>query len=407
MVIIFPTAEGKARSISTDSSFQRNKIFLLSSGHVVTDAFTGFLPPLLPLLIVQMNISLAGAALLATILSTSTSLLQPIYGLINDAMGKRYFVYLGPVLTGFFICMLGFSNSYSVVVILLALCGTGSAAFHPSAAALIGKLGGERKSLAMSIFVTAGNLGHSMSPLIVVPVATALGLKGLPVLIVIGALLSFLLFRYVPEVAAREATTNTRFNWRNLSVPRLRALGLLQLIAVFRAFVITGIGTFLPIYMNQKGVPLFWAGATGTLFHGIGSLGGLIGGHFADKMNRNRFMQVPLLLAVPLLLGFFYFDGVMRFFCLAIGGIALYISLPLNVVLAVELFPKNAGTMAALMIGFSWGVGGLLLTPFGVAAERFGLEATMIALIAFLLIAVLAAFLLPETKDAGASVAKT
>jgi FSR family fosmidomycin resistance protein-like MFS transporter len=406
MAIILPTTESKERSIPTDSSFQRNNILLLSSGHVVTDAFTGFLPPLLPLLITQMNISLAGAALLATILSTSTSLLQPIYGMINDAMGKRYFVYLGPVMTGFFICMLGFTNSYTVLVIMLALCGTGSAAFHPSAAALVGKLGGARKSLAMSIFVTAGNLGHSMSPLIVVPVATVLGLKGLPVLIVFGALQSFLLFRLVPKGAAREKKINARFNWRNVSLPRFRALGLLQLIAVSRAFVITGLGTFLPIYMNQQGTPLFWAGATGTLFHGIGSLGGLIGGHWGDKLNRNRFMQLPLFLAVPLLLGFFYFDGAIRFFCLAIGGIALYISLPLNVVLAVELFPKNAGTMAALMIGFSWGVGGLLLTPFGVAAERFGLETAMIALIAFLLIAVLSAFLLPQTKDTGASLAE-
>jgi len=182
-------------------------------------------------------------------------------------------------------------------------------------------------------------------------------------------------------------------------VPRLRVLGLLQLIAIVRAFVITGMGTVLPIYMNQKGMSLFWAGATGTLFHGIGSLGGLIGGHLGDTMNRNRFMQVPLLLAAPLLLGFLYLDGPIRFLCLAIGGIALYISLPLNVVLAVELFPRHAGTMAALMIGFAWGIGGLMLTPFGIAAEHFGLDATMTALIFLLLIAGVAAFLLPESQS--------
>lgn len=385
--------------MSETSTFQSKKILLLSGGHVATDAFTGFLPPLLPLLISELKISLAGAAVLATILSTSTSLLQPIYGMINDAMGKRYFVYLGPIVTATFICLLGYSNSYTVLVILLALCGTGSAAFHPSAAALVGKLGGTRKSLAMSIFVMAGNLGHSVSPLIVVPVATTLGLQGLPVLVIGGALFSFLLFRYVPETAHREASTTQSFRWQNISAPRLRTLGLLQLIAVVRAFVITGIGTFLPIYMHQNGLPLFWAGATGTLFHGIGSLGGLVGGHLGDRLNRKRFMQVPLIVAVPLMLGFFYFDNALRFFCLAVGGIALYISLPLNVVLAVELFPRNAGTMVALMIGFAWGVGGLLLTPFGVAAEHFGLEAAMVTLIALLLVAVVAAILLPDNIE--------
>lgn len=382
--------------MNDSSHFHRNKILLLSGGHVVTDAFTGFLPPLLPLLITQMNISIAGAAVLATVLSTSTSLLQPIYGIINDAMGKRYFVYLGPLVTAVFICMLGYSTSYTILVLLLALCGTGSAAFHPSAAALAGKLGGSRQSLAMSIFVTAGNLGHSISPLIVVPVATALGLRGLPILAAAGVFYSFLLFRYIPEADTWETPAKPTFSWHKISFPRLRTLGLLQLIAVIRAFVITGIGTFLPIYMHQKGMPFFWAGATGTLFHGIGSFGGLIGGHLGDGINRNRFMQLPLLIAVPMLLGFFYFEGVIRFFFLALGGIALYISLPLNVVLAVELFPKNAGTMAALMIGFAWGIGGLLLTPFGVAAEHLGLGTTMVALIFLLIIAAAAAFFLPE-----------
>jgi FSR family fosmidomycin resistance protein-like MFS transporter len=214
-----------------------------------------------------------------------------------------------------------------------------------------------------------------------------------------GALLSFALFRQVPEVVEGKKMSKTSFGWRDVSISRLRVLGILQLIAIVRAFVITGIGTFLPVYMNQKGMPLFWAGATGTLFLGIGSLGGLLGGHLGDNLNRNRFMQVPLLLAVPMLLGFFYFEGVIRFFCLALGGMALYVSLPLNVVLAVELFPGNAGTMAALMIGFSWGVGGLLLTPFGVVATTIGLETTMIALTLLLLIAAGAAFLLPKAEQ--------
>jgi FSR family fosmidomycin resistance protein-like MFS transporter len=380
------------------TAFQRNKIFLLSGGHAVTDAFTGFLPPLLPLLMSEMKFSIAGAGVLATILSTSTSLLQPIYGAINDAMGKRFFVYLGPLVTAGFICLLGYSSSYAGLVILLALCGTGSAAFHPAAAALVGRLGGDRKSLAMSIFVTAGNFGHSISPLIVVPVAMALGLRGLPVLFFAGALLSFLLFRYIPAAPGRAGRPQP-VNWRNLPLPRLRTLGLLQIIAVVRAFVIAGLATFLPVYMYQNGVSLFFAGATGTLFHGIGSLGGLVGGHLGDRINRNRFMQVPMFIAVPLLLGFFYMDGAVRYFCLMFGGIALYLSLPLNVVLAVELFPRHAGTVSALMIGFAWGVGGLLLTPFGVAADRFGLEAAMIGLILLLLAGVGAALLLVDEKE--------
>jgi len=385
--------------MSAATPFQRNKIFLLASGHAVNDALTGFLPPLLPLLMTEMKISIAGAGILATILSVSNSLPQPIYGVINDTFGKRFFVYLGPLVTAVFICLIGYASSYSSLVVMLALCGTGSAVFHPAAAALVDRLGGHHKSLAMSIFVTAGNFGHSISPLLVVPVVALLGLRGLPAFFVVGALFSFLLFRYIPE-STSSRVFREKLNWRQVPWRRMRALGLLQLIAIVRAFVISGFATFLPLYMHQNGLSLFSSGATATLFHGIGSLGGLMGGHLSDVFSRKRIMQIPMALVLPLLLAFFYFDGALRFFCLALAGIALYISLPLNVVMAVELFPHHAGTASALMIGFAWGVGGLLLTPFGIAADRLGLKASMIWLTLLTLLAVVAAFFLSDDKEA-------
>jgi FSR family fosmidomycin resistance protein-like MFS transporter len=231
--------------------------------------------------------------------------------------------------------------------------------------------------------------------LLVVPVANALGLQGLPLFFVAGALVSLLLFRHVPESPGGDVVRE-RMRWREISWQSMRILGLLQFIAVARAFVITGIGTFLPIYMHQKGFSLFFAGATATLFQGIGSLGGLLGGHLSDIFSRSRMMQIPLLLVAPCLLAFFFLDGWIRFVCLAAGGVALYLSLPLNVVMAIELFPRHAGTVSALIIGFAWGIGALLLTPFGLAAERFGLEAAMIGLTLLSLTAVAAAFLLTD-----------
>lgn len=141
------------------------------------------------------------------------------------------------------------------------------------------------------------------------------------------------------------------------------------------------------------------AGATAALFFGIGSLGGLAGGHLSDYFTRARVMQVPTAAAVPALLGSFYLEGVFRFVCLMIGGVALYFSLPLNVVMAQELFPRQAGTVAALMIGFAYGVGGLSLAPLGLAAEHFGLKTTLMWLALLTSLAAAAAFLLNDDKD--------
>lgn len=385
--------------------FDHKMVLLLAGGHFVIDSYTGYLAPLLPILMAEMKISLAAAGVLATILSASTSLPQPIYGVLNDSFGKRFFVYLGPLVTAVFMCHIGFASSFTLLVALLALCGTGSASFHPAAAAMVGRLGGSRRGLAMSIFVTAGNFGHSIGPLVVVPVATSLGLRGLPLLIVAAAAASFLLYRHVPEVAAGRET-RVKVDWRRLPWPRFRQLGLLQFVAVVRSSVVTGYATFLPVYMHQQGLSLFSAGATATLFLGIGSLGGLAGGHLSDYFTRQRVMRISMAATVPLLLGFFYFAGAFRFVCLAAGGLALYSSLPLNVVMAQELFPRQTGTVAALMIGFAWGLGGLLLAPLGVAAEHFGLKPTLIGLALLTLLAAIAVFLISdeaETADASIS----
>ena len=60
----------------------KKNLFLATAGHFVNDFYNGFLAPLLPIIVIKLNISLALAGLLISIFSISNSLLQPIAGLV-------------------------------------------------------------------------------------------------------------------------------------------------------------------------------------------------------------------------------------------------------------------------------------------------------------------------------------
>lgn len=380
---------------SRSETFHRRKVYLLALGHLVNDSYTGYLSPLLPILMEQMKFPLSRAGILASVLSASTSLLQPIYGTLNDRLGRRFFVFLGPLISGIFICSLGYVPSYWLLIPLLIICGTGSATFHPSAAALVNRLSGPRKEWGMSLFVTAGNWGHSLAPLLAVPVVTHFGLKALPLMVFPAMFVSLLLFKRLPK-SDGAAVHFQRLSFSEETNSRLRPLFLHLIISMLRSLLILGFGNFLPLYMRSQGHSFFLSGATTTVFLSVGSIGALMSGHLAARADRRRIIFFSLLAAMPLLLSFIFFSGILSLFALGASGILLYFSFPLNIVMAQELFPQRASTVAAMMIGLSWGTAGLMMTPLGFFAEKVGLQTALLILTVAGLFAATAASFLPK-----------
>ncbi len=381
----------------TRSTFQRSSVYLIAAGHFVNDSYTGFLSPLLPLLMERLQFPLSRAGMLASVLSASTSMSQPIFGALNDRFGKRFFVFLGPLISGVFICSLGYAPSYWTLIPLLLLCGLGSAIFHPSAATMVSRLSGKRKEWGISLFITCGNIGYATSPLLVVPVVTALGFQAMPLLIFPSIIVAFLLFRRLPPPQTPPVP------WQNFqddgAARRQRVSLLLHLvISMLRSVMITGFGTFIPVYMRSRGHSFFSSGATTTIFQSIGAIGSLLSGHFAARVDRRRIIIFTLLGAVPLLTIFVYFPGWPSLVALALSGILLYFSFPLNIVMSQELFPHRASMVSALMIGVSWGTAGLMMTPLGFIAERIGLESALLTLPLIGLVAGSIASFLPKER---------
>jgi FSR family fosmidomycin resistance protein-like MFS transporter len=72
-------------------------------------------------------------------------------------------------------------------------------------------------------------------------------------------------------------------------------------------------------------------------------------------------------------------------------------TIPVNVVMAQQLAPAQAGTVSALMMGFAWGMAGMVFIPIiGVLADATSLHAALASLTVCPLIGVALAWKLPR-----------
>ena len=91
-----------------------------------------------------------------------------------------------------------------------------------------------------------------------------------------------------------------------------------------------------------------------------------------------------MILSVPFLAGFFFTSGWLSITSLALGGLVLLFTIPVNVVMGQQLVPGQAGTVSALLMGFAWGMAGFLFIPLiGKVSDITGLHNALLSLLIF------------------------
>ncbi len=373
---------------------------LLCMGHFANDSYVGFLAPLLPLLMTKIGFGLTLAGLLTSIQALFTSILQPLFGLIADKIRRPHFAAYGPLVTALFLGSIGWWSHYEAIVIVLILAGLGTASFHPQAAMLAGHASGNRRGFGMSLFVTAGTAGHSLGPMIILPVVATLGLEFSFVTILYGIIATSLLARNLPFLA--KAPFHQADTAKIAHLPHRRfALGVLWMIVMFRALIIAGFLTFVPIFLHRQQYGLLLSGSANTIFELSGAAGAITGGILSDRIGRKKVIVASFVAAMPFLWLFLQTVGKASLVFLGVGGFILYTSIPVSIIMAQELYPRRASTVSSLMIGLAWGMGGLLVTPIGAIAEKIGVAQALGLLVFLGIVAVLATFFLPAMTRAG------
>ncbi|MDQ7842141.1 MAG: MFS transporter [Armatimonadota bacterium] len=395
-------AEAAAAPRPRGAGFDAPALWAATGAHFLNDFYVAFLAPLLPLVVARFNLSLALAGLLATVLTTSAAMSQPFFGVIADRLRVRIFVVAGPTLTVATMGLMGLAPSYAWLIVLLLLAGTGTASFHPQGASTAGEASGRRKGAGLSLFVAAGELGYALGPLVIVIVVASWGLGATWMVAVPGVLASLLLWRLIPphrDPPPRPAGQTLR---RDL-LEALRPLAVLWFIVVLRSIVISSYQTFIPLLLNARGGSIVAGGVAVFLFGGIGAIGGISGGTLSDRLGRKRMMALSLILSTPLLFAFIHARGPWAYVFLAAGGVAIYLSAAVTIVMAQELMPHRASVASSIVMGLAWGTAGLSLTAVGALGDAIGLERTLIGVLGLSGVALVAVLFLPAAPRAGST----
>lgn len=371
-------------------------VLLLASTHFIVDGYSNIYAPLLPLLIPHLNLSLAAAGTLQMCFLMANSVAQLGFGHVADRWRPRVLVLAGPLVTVSILPLLGLASNVWILGAILIAGGFGAAAFHPPAAALVHRLGGARKGLAMSFHITGGSLGFSLGPLVFAPFAERYGLPWLPLLILPALAVLAIFLRSVPPIA-RLQEHHELSGFRALR-PYAKPLTLLYLIVVLRTLAALSFATFMPVMLTRRGMSLSEAGTAIAFYLFASSVGGFLGGPCADRWGARGVIMWSLVGSVPFLVLAPSLSGWAFVAVVSAGGFLLQSTLPVNVTFGQMIAPISAATVSSLMMGFAWGMGGLSAPFVGLLADRIGIEQTLTAVAFIPLAAAALAWPLPAGK---------
>lgn len=371
-------------------------VLLLAGTHFIVDGYSNVYAPLLPLLIPHLNLSLAAAGTLQMCFQMANSVAQLGFGHLADRWRPRVLVIAGPLVAVSILALIGLASSPWMLGLILVAGGLGAAAFHPPAAALVHRLGGERRGFAMSFHITGGSLGFSLGPLIVAPFAERYGLHWTPVLMIPAlAVLAFFLPRVPPIEHLGERGEVVGFR---ALLPYRKPLTLLYLVVVLRTLAALSFATFMPVMLTRRGMSVTEAGIAIAAYLFASSVGGFLGGPLADRWGPRNVIMWSLVLAVPFLVIAPMQTGWTFVAVVSLGGFLLQSTLPVNVTFGQMIAPISAATVSSLMMGFGWGTAGLSVPFVGMLADRIGIERALVAMAFMPILAALCAAPLPKGK---------
>jgi FSR family fosmidomycin resistance protein-like MFS transporter len=380
------------------AQFLRNgKLLTLMLGHFTVDSYVGVIPILYPVLIGRFHLSLATVGLVSLAYGGAAAISQPLFGLLADRFGTR-FTGLALGWTAITFSVVGFVDSFPLLLALALASGLGSGAFHPLGALDVrGLLPPWRRSFGMSVYVTAGTLGVAAGPLIGILVLHAFGIHGTGLLLVPGiATGGYLLWRMRDQAKAVSTPRHA-----TVSVPSVPLLALTVVIGVMmsRSWTVNVFQAFTPTWYQQFGYgPAFYGPLATTLV--LASAAGTVGcGSLADRYGRRAVILATLVLSVPAILLFTMFPGPWAFASAILIGFLAASTAPLMLLMAQQLMATRAGLASGLVMGLGFVTGAIGVPINGAIADAVGLQKSLMTHVILVIVTIGIAWFLPREDE--------
>jgi FSR family fosmidomycin resistance protein-like MFS transporter len=376
----------------------------MSLGHFTIDVYANLLPVMFPLLVVPLGLNYIQVGFAATTFTITSSLMQPVFGHLGDRFGSRYLAPLGVAWIATFMGLVSFAWDYSSLLVLIALAGLGSAAFHPQGAMNAGFAAGPQRATGMSIFSLGGSAGFSLGPVIGGAIFTsALGLRGSAVLIPFGLVVAIYLHGVIAAIdheRHNSVVIATAVRREPVVLARVAAL---VIVVMLRSWSLSALTTYVPLLYRAWGLGLAVSSQTLFVLLASGAVGVLIGGYLADRLGARKVVALSLFFFAPAIGLFLLIPMPASLIFALLAGLFGEASLPVTLVMAQELLPRNVGMASGLILGLAFVAGGIGVSITGLVADQYGLYFALMTLTVLPLVAALLCLRLPTVRQAVTS----
>ena len=399
-VVIPPEQAIPTTNEEAQDQFRTSDVATFTIAHAAHDMYTSFVPPLLPILIDTLGLTNTQAGMLPVFMRLP-ALSQPFIGLLSDRKDLRFLVIIAPAVTGTLMTLIGYMPTFWTVALILAMVGFSSAGLHAVAPAVAVKVSGKDLGKGMSFWMVGGELGWTLGPIICVTVVGLYTIKGLPILATIGWAASVFLFLRLRKFIDTKSVVVRTLPMSAILSEMKSIMLVIMAILFLSSFLNAALGTFLPVYLTQKGVGIWLAGVSVTIVQASGVVGTLIGGSLSDRIGR-RIVALFCLVVPPLLmLLFLNAEGWVVFFLLLLMGFSAFAINPVFMALVLDSFPENRALANGIYLTMNFVISAVALLLMGFAADKIGFESAYLASAILTMLAIPFVFFLPRGKISG------
>jgi len=350
-------------------------LFAISFCHALNDMMQALVPSIYPLLKESFGLDFAQIGYITLTWQLTASLLQPVVGAVADKKPMPYSLAFGMIFTLSGLLMAAWASSYAMVLVAVALIGTGSAIFHPESSRIARMASGGRYGLAQSIFQVGGNAGSAIGPLMAAFIILPHGQQAIGWFGLAALLASVILFRIGTWYAQRQMERARRpaRPQRDLGLSKRAiwvSIGILVALSFSKSFYTTSIASFLQFYLIDRfAVDARTAQMFLFLFTGSVALGTFFGGPIGDRIGRKAVLWCSVLGCLPFTLALPYANLFWTGALVVTIGLILASTFSVIIVYAQELLPGKTGLVAGIFLGLAFGLSGVGAAVLGKLAD--------------------------------------
>jgi MFS family permease len=357
-----------------------SKILLVTSiGHVLVHAITLILPAILILLESEYQLSPIQLGTLGTAQFLPFGLSSFLAGWLVDKLGSRKILII--YFAGIFISalLIGFSQSYTQLLMGFVVLGSFSGLYHPAGLNLISRT--DNLSQNMAYHGISGSIGLTLGPVIGAGIAIIFDWQTAYLFLGFISLLGLFTSVFVVNSALQIQNRIEKFHRFRISKSQITII----IVAAIWGFSHQGLFHFLPKYFSENVNTITYNSesiienldndiSTQNNFNNkvlkgglltafvllLGIVGQIVGGKLGAIIPRNKLLIWVIGLNIPFLILMGFTSGLLLIVVTIILGAINFTFQPVNNSLIADVTKEeNRGMMYGLSMGFGFGIGSL------------------------------------------------